>query len=786
MAMNIRYSGEFLSINGVKWRCEILQESDTVFNVGELDFPDAEPLTIEWFETAKEDAVCGSSAVLTITSPGDRTYIDLYSVKPGQIRLDVFREDRLYWSGCLDPEFYSEPYDRADNYDVSLTFSDFGIMDRIPYDLTGRRTLLDIVSRALECSAIEYGQLDVTMISTSFTDGTPMTLDSLSIPSENFIDEDGVATSYREAVEGILKPLGLRMIQSAGTVFIYDLNGLCTKNKGVRQIAWENSTSLGTDNVYNDIKVTFSPYASADVMKGELDYGDTYGTEWTNLTSDSSGVKYYSGSVPSGIQAPTCHSYYVDYDESHRHGNDWDYNLIDFTIFLSYDSQKCTGLAERGYYNPYFKILPVLGGSESEGVAGGFYTGGHGGLSTGWPKLKGVSPTQHNQSIAMKTARIYLPLMSANERKGNMLHILQEILFDPRYNPFTEEGEGNEAGNYETVKSYSQFCFVPIDIVMYDEDGNALCHYSNKWLTENGCPGNSVKATAEDTYGGKWGWKDGESSFGEAWLAYYDHEDLVSGSGVLGWKANRQSFGKPWTDSDDKEGERSYSYTDKTTGETKAFWLFDSFRKIQDGQFIPYPPKGGYLEIRIYNGIWAFDDTDRFSADAAGKFKDNKLYEKIRWQLYKLPRVTVVKTTLTQDAAEMDDVEYSGVLNVDAMEDLEINTICGTSNVSCPTARGIYVRTSDGLHLKELVRAGRTDHPEHLLIGTLYSQYADRRIILQGDAYFESDGLNLYTDPAQDANCRFMIKGETQNVKDDISEVKFVEVRPDEYIGKEN
>ena len=785
MAMHLRYAGEFLSINGIKWRCEILQESNYVFDPGVLDFPKVEPLVIEWQDSPKEKSVCGSSAVLTVNSPGDRTYIDLYSVKPGQIRLDVFREDILYWSGCLDPEFYSEPYDRADNYDVSLTFSDFGILDRIPYDLTGRHTLLDIVSRALECSAIEYTGLDETMISSAFTDGTPVTLETLSIPSENFIDEDGVAMSYRKAVEGILQPLGLRMVQKAGTVFIYDLNGLCTKNKGVREISWENSSSLGTDCVYNDIKITFSPYASADVIKGELDYGDTYGTEWTNLTSDSSGVNHYNGSVPAGVQAPTCYSYYVDYDESHKIGTNWDYNLIDFTIFLSYDDQKCKGLAEIGASNSYFKLVPVLGGSEAEGVVGGFYTGGHGGLSTGWPKRKGMSPTVHNQSMAMKSVRTYLPLMSETERKGNMLHILQEILFDPRYNPFTDSGDGNEGDNYEMVKSYAQFCFVPVDIVIYDEAGTALCHYSNKWLTENGQPGSSVRATAEETHAGRWGWKDGESSFGEAWLAYYDHEDLVSGSGVLGWKANRQSFGKPWTDSDDKEGKRTYSYTDPTTGAAKAFWMYDSFRKIQDGQFIPYPPYGGYLEIRVYNGVWAFDDTDRFNADASGKFKDKGLYEKIRWQLYKLPRVSVVKTTLTLDAAEMDDVEYSGVLNVDAKEDLEISTICGTSNLSCPTARGIYIRTSDGLHLKELVRAGRADHPEHLLIGTLYSQYAARMTILQGDAFFDSDGLNLYRDPAQDADCRFMIKAEEQDIIEDISEVTFVEVRPDEFIGKE-
>ena len=96
--MYTRYRGSFLGINGVVWTVAILQE----------------------------DAVCGSVATLTVVSPEDRTYEDLYSVEPGMIRMDVYKDDVLYWSGCLDPEFYEEPYSREKNYDVKFTFSDFG------------------------------------------------------------------------------------------------------------------------------------------------------------------------------------------------------------------------------------------------------------------------------------------------------------------------------------------------------------------------------------------------------------------------------------------------------------------------------------------------------------------------------------------------------------------------------------------------------------------------------------------------------------------------------------
>lgn len=784
MSMVVRYSGAFYSRMSVVWRCDILQESDTAFNVKRLRFPDSEPLIIEYNETAKEEVVCGSTATLTIVSPGDRTYLDLYSIKAGQIRLDVYRNGSLFWSGCLDPEFYEEPYDSDSDYEVSLTFSDFGILDRTPYDMTGRKTLRELLDVALGRTKLNFNGVDESLISTQFTDGTPLTLSSLKIASENFYDEDGVASSYKEVVDGIFQPLGLKMVQRAGKIFVFDINGLyCTA--GASAIIWQSDGKLGTDSVYNNIKITFSPYSSAEVSDGELEYGDVFGPQWTNLQSDSSGVKYNNGSVPSGMSAPTCYSYYIDYDESHKHDYDWDYALIDFTLFQSWDKGKCTGLAEIGSYNSFFKIQPMLGGNETEGVVGGFYTGGHGALSTGWPERKGLSPASHPETLAMKTARVYLPDMGEADAANNYLRIEQELLFDPRYNPFEDSGDGNESGNYDFVTNGAAFAFIPVAIVVYDEAGTALCHYSNEWLTANGQPGNGFVSTACDKYGSKWGWKSGEAKWGEAWLAYYDPEDIMTGTGVMGWQCNRQSVGKPWTDGSKKVKKRVYQYVDKSDGSVKEFWMFDSFKKLPDGQFIPYPPKGGYLEIRVYNGVWVFDDTDKFSKDASGYFKDNKGYEKIRWQLYKLPKVSVVKRTLTLDEETMDDVEYSGVLNADAKEELEIDTVCGTADVVCPTAKGIYMSAGTGEQIQQLMRAGREAHPEQLLIGTLYSQYADRRTTLSGEVDIDAGGLSPYVDPLQGEDVRFIKSGESVNAKEDMADATFIEIRPDEYDGKE-
>ena len=111
MAQYLRYSGKYLSRKNVVWEVGISQEADGAYPaVGVLNFPADEPLVIEWKHTDKHEVICGSTATLTVTSPGDRTYEDLYTIAPGSIRLDVLRNGLLYWSGTLDPEFYEEPY----------------------------------------------------------------------------------------------------------------------------------------------------------------------------------------------------------------------------------------------------------------------------------------------------------------------------------------------------------------------------------------------------------------------------------------------------------------------------------------------------------------------------------------------------------------------------------------------------------------------------------------------------------------------------------------------------
>lgn len=745
MAMALRHMGEFLSRKGVVWRVEILQDNYSG-NVGQLTFEADEALVINWKHTDKEEVICGSEATLKIESPGDRTYEDLYTIEVGKIRMDVYRENSLYWSGTLDPEFYEEPYEKARYYVVTLTFSDFGILDRLKYNLSGMQTLEAILLDAIDRSKVCASLLANSYCTTYFagTD-TKATLSALSMRSENFYDEDAEPSTLKEVVTGILQPLAMKMIQRNGHIYIFDLNGLYTLAQS-RAITWDgDSQTMGVDKVANNVKVNFSPYSSSELLSGKLEYKDTYSVDMINLVADP-GASYYS--------------YYPDYSEDHRQGGNWDYNLINFTIFIS------TLGAGLHYLNPmarYCHILPLVGGpSETTAIAWAFHSGGHGGLDTGWPKriLNDVRMEAARQ--IMQTHRVFLPKLTTEDAKSYYVRLSLEMLLDARYNPFTEGNDGNEGGNYEGMKGRTGYAFVPVAVNIYDSAGNAVCHYENSTIAKGATKGHLAYC--------KGSWVSGAGGFGTAYLEYYDPKDLWESAGILGWKANRHCIGRPGRGNIDVQ-------------------IYDSFKQMADGQYMPYPPEGGYIEVTVYEGVQCFDMDEVVRGwplyqqtpwNSPRYWVDDNRYNQCRWLLYKAPKIELVKNNLIFDAAELDDVEYSGYINKHAKEEISIDTVCGTANTTCPTAKGIYCRASDSLQIRQLKRAGVTDHPEKLLIGTLYSQYATRHTTLEGEAVIDPGGLCKYTEQNQPGKV-FMMSEEQQDVITDTTQAVYTELSPDEY-----
>lgn len=761
MAKFLRYMGEFLSRAGVVWRVEILQDADAPFNpIGSLDFEADEALVIEWGHAEKEEVICGSTATLRLESPGDRTYEDLYTIAPGRIRMDVYRNNLLYWSGALDPEFYEEPYEKAANYPVTLTFSDFGVLDRLKYDLSGMRSLYEIVGYCMNRTAIN-SIIDESLISTGLTaGGVKMNLADLKVRSDNFYDEDGEALTLKEVLEGILQPLALRMVQRAGRVYVYDLNALY--HTETRPVIWDgDSQTMGTDRVYNNAKITWSTYAqSGNLSNQECWVLDTPANETAmNMTH---------GRV---IGDATIFSYH--YATSL---NDWvDLTDVGFTIWLSNKGKNATitNTAAR-----FYKIVPQYDGQESEGIAirwpgvnGYKVGGGHNYYATMQWSSNGVGIGAGNEALPGTTAKVGGIIFKTNpvwvppviDKSGNLvIRVLMDMLLDPRFNPFESsvkwmdgldqadhEKKWNLRGNYMyvpvTIKfkpdgSNDVYCWTNIDVVKRDVK-------SAQVTTLNGTYGHWVKDTSTGDVQGIWGY-----------LCYYTTDDRAEKSGVIGWRKNRPAI-------------------NPHTGK-----IISVLANSEDGQYIPYPNfgnSGGELWVEVRTG-WVLSDgneniaTDKI-IDTYGLWNG-----KYNWVLCQLPEIEIMNSSQFDKTINTDDVEYNAEINAEAKEDIELETICGSSAEGVPTARGAYYSTATGKQITQLSRAGRTSQIEDLLIGTLFSQFGARRAKLSGEMQIIANTLSAHTEANQEGKV-FMITADTQDVIADVSDATVTELRPDEY-----
>ena len=755
--MNLIYKGEFYSRENVHGAVHILSRDYTAENVGKLTFVGDEPLVFEWNDESKEVPLCGSTATLTLISPGDRTYVDLYTEDPTALRMDAYRNGKLYWSGCLDPEFYEEPYSQESNYEVSLTFSDFGALGRLRYDLADMQSLQTLIEIALVRCNINCSGLDTTLISSSMVgQSIPLKLSDLMVRSDNFYDEDGEALTLYKVIEGVLQPLALRMVQRCGKVWVYDLNGLYRKG-ACKALRWmSDDQMMSVDKVFNNAKITWSTYAQSGNLSPEGCWPESIETP-INVGS----MNNHQGGSMNGAE-------YFSYHYENKDLTKWlDTQDFGFTIWLARQGDNAV-LGKSGMR--FFKIVPQYDGTECEGVA------------ISWRTVRGYKVTHtdgydvtfssaiHNEpkqflpgfltSIGkplFKSTPIWIPPV---EKPGDLvLRVALEMLLDPRFNPF-ESAENNEVIKfkdwYSNWNTNGNFVYVPVTVKFQPDGSDTVYVWDNRAIVQTAV-GSPVK-NINGTYGSWVKLTNTETPNAWGWFAYYDAKDRKETCGVLGWKKNRSAI-------------------NPHTADTLSI-----LTNAEDGQYIPYPNynSGGKLWVEVCDGNWQISDGG-VTLQNVNYNNPKSLWEKISWLLFKLPEIEIMNSCQFDKTINTDDVEYNAQLNSAAKDPIEIETICGTSEEGVPTARGAYFTAGTGKQIKNLTRAGRTATVEQLLIGTLYSQFASRKTRLDGTVEMNGDALCAYTEASLADGTLLIMTGTVENAQDDTMEGSFIELRPDEY-----
>ena len=711
MAKQIIYWGEFRSVAGTLYRVEILSD-DKSYTAQRVYFPYDTPIEIEWNEVDKLEPVQGACLTLSLVSKADRQFIDLYSIEVGKVRIDVYREGELYWSGTLDPELYEEPYSEKNDYNVSFSFSDFASLDRKRWEKTGICSIQEIIDTCLESSGINYAEI-VKYISTSeyqYTD-TVIDLNSINVLCENFYNEDGDAMTMREVLDETLRPFALHMVQKGGKIYLYDLNAVHA-DMATEEVYWDNTDArLGVDKVFNNVRVRFSPYSDSKLIDGTIEHNNT-------------------------LNGANVNKFFID--------TDWQNKIDGFDIAIG-DQERLPLTLSNGAQ--FFRIDSIYSGDNEAGVI--------------WA-CKGCNQSTYNAFLsqemnfprAINTAELSqsVPIITTNKafigyttnNTSYKLRISLNVLFDVRYNPFEAESDTNESENWAKLQDWCNFGYIPVMLYLKDADGNILYHYQNRELMES----DSYVRTSSNSR-----WVRGEGSWGDMYLAYYNWDNRESASGFGGWQTNKMMLGY-------------------YTGKLPRNWeIMDS------GEYIELPPVAGFIELQVGRGVHQFD----YKRDS----KD--IYSYMRWLLYKSPTVTLVNSNGSE--ISLNDIEDKAWINSSAKDDIEIETILGTMGDSyCPSSRGILFRGLNRV-CDKFCRPKDTDgnkllprRLEHLLIGTIYSQYATRRNMLSGTVRLLPE-MKVLTDAS--ISGRYIMLSEVQRLMQDTSEIVMSEFVADYYDGIE-
>ncbi|MGL5894404.1 MAG: hypothetical protein ACRCZM_07305, partial [Bacteroidales bacterium] len=418
--IQLKYWGEFTSVDNILYRAEIYIEADEATTAQEVYFAE-NPIEIEWSEVDKNDPIRSSSCTITLESDTDRRFVDLYSVKPGSVWLHVLRDGNSYWVGSLNPELYEEPYSELQNYDLSITFSDFAILDRIKWSRTGFITPAEVVSLALMHTRLDDYSL-IEMVSTKLSSSAQDSImRDIVFLCDNFWDEDGEVLSIKEVLEEVLRPFGLSIIQKGGKVTLFDLNSF--HEQGSTPIVWDGSDAvLSVDKTYNNVEVAFSPYEKTELLNGVIDGDSIDDREPT-----------YSVEVPGEGAAG-------------------------FNITLSLGAEGSM-VATRG---KYFKIKSVFSGSDSAGIAFSYKRGDV-------QLISHPTGTIGSELLRLEDSS-YIANLTNEERGKYKIKLSMDLMVDVRNNPFEQDSQHNEEGNWKRFKDWANFAWVPFILTLRDEN----------------------------------------------------------------------------------------------------------------------------------------------------------------------------------------------------------------------------------------------------------------------------------------------------------------------------
>ena len=647
---HLRYEGSFLSHSDVSWTVQIFQVAEEAFpEVGELRFDAEEPLVVEWEDVKKQGTVQGSTLTLQLDAPSDREYVHLYTISPRGVQVRVFRQEVLWWVGVMDSELYEEPYERENHYTVTLTFSDFAIADRLLLDQTGTVTLFELLHSLFKRGALYTTEgdamqeveeeflerLDTSLISTTLPEeeDAKLTPQRVAVSVSSFKEDEEEPETLRGALEKVMQPLGLRLVQKAGKLWLYDLHGLYLFGQR-RPVTWNGAEqTLSVDSVIPAVSIKFKP-EDEDAISPDVATPLLYKGGCSGSPGNKNSCEFYSK-----LRAENDWHAELQIFNGHKHINTLPFNFgLSYVLLL--DSSMGSGpdyIHPRAAYARIVQcfsgdrkdfvlwrtlqdLMPVVGLNAADNMR--YVNRVWGTIVNGkkdYLRLDSdASPAPAanffannadrsllgTDNVLLRTAPVYLPKIDETTTKARYpkfdsvngdgtwkytwsegtvftygLRLSIPLLVSPRYNLFGGDDDWNDKGNAQLLTANLRAIFLPVRVRLRNSNNTVIYHWEN-YMMEG-----ADKEVAIDTNKPlemEKQWMTGDYKNGEwALLTYAEFEN----------DANRPT------------GVKFSSSAQTNKGEVYAFSDRLNIYKRYDGEILPYPPEAGFLEIEVGAGL---------------------------------------------------------------------------------------------------------------------------------------------------------------------------------------
>ncbi|MCR5038052.1 MAG: hypothetical protein K6A94_01780 [Bacteroidales bacterium] len=715
MSYQIAYTTQFHSLKNVLWKIDIYI-NDYVGRPVEIKLDGDEPCVIEWPETDKMDVVQSSTCTLRVSNESDRQMVQLMNnIDAGCM---VWRDGKPYWAGHLDDSIYEEPYSFKTGYVTELTFSDFGLLNRRPFTLTGKHSVWDILLDILAPTGFGNGTVGYAYSLLNPSTHQPIQLYNLYINTDRFKKDSesfGEMTTKREVLEDVLRPFGLRIMQKNGLICIYDIEYLRDHQELQKEVVWKgtDATMRGSET-FGWFEVAFEEDAKETLAEINLE-------RFNYSVSDRVFAWYYDEDIEERSEG-----FYIDL----------------YTVILP-----------DGTRTKMFKTHSGLSSSDEVGIAWRVKATKRESPAliptrilyndyVRWP----VASPYGDEAVASDIFKIesgYLPLVP--ERDKYQLRVNLDLLLSLLVNP----AEGDEKWNVttftesviNTMNKYKKFwkermlrAYVPVKLELVDENGNVLMHYRNTR--------NLNHYSHHPVNIGNGDWVEGSAVYSDMLLAYYN--DGLETTPFEGWATNTQTM-----------------VAAEINGPKH---LPSLYRKREQGEYVPMPPVAGILRLTVSNCI--------YSTPYPGYYPSETLLKWLNWQLYRNPKITIVKANRKDDGIDTDTVYEQDVVNEYAECFSETVKIGTWQRGIAPSARGL-IFDSEGNVIEKFEKDGKTltlaGHRRH----SIEDQKMASLPVLSGTAELDFQ-FHAFLDHSTPGV--FVVTGLRQNLHQDTEEVTMARI----------